>query len=274
MPERDYRPEELLAGADRPRPLAPALRQRLEGTLLAAATAVLVPEGEEGGGLPMAGPVPGPMALPVLDGSAGRQIGARPLPPALRHRLERSLGRRGPARWRGRWVVAAGLAAAVAVVVGTIGPGGKPGGTNTTGAQVAVGANSQPKAVPEQNARVLRAAPGSSAGGPVAARSAVGAPHQGLVPVPAPGTRLVRVVPASGPLSGGNLVVMQGGNLGSVDRVVFGEAVATGLEHLADGSLEVRAPRHGPGTVVVKMLPAQGSGPVLTTSYAYLAHGR
>jgi hypothetical protein len=119
VPEKfdDYRePEQLLVGSDRPRPLSPALRARLERSLLAlsgtaegsvAGPAAALPPGPSGGLVPSEGPPP------------------RPLSPEVRERLESTLRRRRPAGPAGPWeryLPVAGVAAAIVVLAAIVVP--------------------------------------------------------------------------------------------------------------------------------------------------------
>ncbi|MGH9106268.1 MAG: hypothetical protein ACRDZX_10605, partial [Acidimicrobiales bacterium] len=103
MPEDREGFEQLLVGADRPRPLPPALRARLEEVLAGGAGT---------------GGAPGP------SGGAGLGGGARPLSGEVRERLESTLR---PARAGGKWklvaATVAAAAAAVAVLAGVVAPG-------------------------------------------------------------------------------------------------------------------------------------------------------
>ncbi len=225
---------------------------------------------------------------------AARRTGeARPVPPELRERLEANLGRRrrGIAR-PARWLLAVGAAAAVATVVGLLGPGNGRTGGGALGGQVAAGTSSVSagalhragvRAPTPQKAAVHRSAvaprartagtaahpstgvPGASRGRGAATggrpKSTGGqAPAAAAAPAPFGAAssigpaRAARVVPPEGPAAGANTVVVEGSDLGQVRQVLFGGAPAPSIRHVSASRLAVVVPPHAPGTVTVRLV--------------------
>jgi hypothetical protein len=234
VPEQDRRfeqPEQLLVGADRPRPLPADLRARLEEVLTGAA---------------------------VGDGGLSRS-----LPAEARDRLENSLTPAPAHRPRKRaflWpTLGAAAAAAVALAVGvpalTHGPR-----TSTTGVSsfnAAAPPAQHTRLSPERSA--LGAVPGPAragagakafvpAAGASAAQASTGTPAgRPLSSLPVVGL----VSPQSGPVGGGNWVVVRGTGFGRVTVVYFGDVAATKIVVVSPESLKALVPAHTAGTVDV-----------------------
>ena len=269
MPEDRDRggPEELLAGSDRPRPLSPVLRARLERSL--------------------------------VDISAN--TAPRPLSPEVRDRLESSLRRPGHARRTGRWkriVPGAGVAAAIAVLAAIVVPQlvnspNRSGGTvaaRAAGPTVArLGLSVPPAAVSNgpsgrkgggvptgvaRHAGPNRFAPGATSGAPLVPRRALPSrtvPSRTVpsrtVPspvVPGPMAAVVEtpavsgVSPRHGPTGGGNWVVVTGQGFAGVSAVDFGATAAVSFAVESPVRLKVRAPAHAAGSVDVCVSAAAG----------------
>ncbi|HMK97203.1 MAG TPA: IPT/TIG domain-containing protein, partial [Acidimicrobiales bacterium] len=83
--------------------------------------------------------------------------------------------------------------------------------------------------------------------------------------------RVLRLLPSSGPTSGGNWVSLSGPGLSSIEYVAFGANRAQELEHISLSEVKVLAPAHAPGTVYVRAHSAKGtSAPSAATRYTYL----
>lgn len=236
MPERaEQGPERLLSGSDRPRPLPPALRARLEEALLTRAGSVTV-------------------RAPVHDqasGGEGTKLG-RGLPPGARERLSRRLASRQ--QWR-KWSALGALGAAAAAIVAVVSVA-VPG---TSGRPVA--APSHPKAAASApvvahplpaNGAASGASGGEAKGVAAAGRPAIFAPAPHGASTPS--SSVIRsVVPADGPAKGGNWVVVKGNGLGNAGAVYFGRTPAPRIQHVSAGELRALAPAHAPGTVTVSV---------------------
>ena len=265
-------PVDLLVGADHPRPLPLALRDRLEEALAEVAAAG-----------------PGPVAADGPEGPAG----ARAISPEVRDRLEVTLlpGARRPGRWKAV-SIAIVTAAAVVAVVGAVTPGLFRPGPNRQALGVNVPARALGKArhaapagrVPA--AAVPTGAPAASrtvastafsaagrgkgsassklstapaagahppAGGPVHPAPVAGPENLAVVP-PAIG----KLSPSAGPTRGGNWVVVTGSGFEGVREVMFGDVAATRFVVVSPSRLRVLVPAHSSGTVGVVVLAGGG----------------
>jgi hypothetical protein len=250
-------PEELLAGSDRPRPLTPVLRARLERTLLA------------------------------VSGDTA----PRPLSPAVRDRLESSLRGPGGTRRTDRWkriVPGAGVAAAIAVLAAILVPQlvngpNRPGGTvaaRAAGPTVArLGLSAPPVAVSNgpsgrksrgvpagvaRHAGPNRFAPGATSGASLVPRRALPSRTGPGPVVPGPMAAVVEtpavsgVSPRQGPTGGGNWVVVTGQGFVGISAVDFGTTAAVSFAVESPVRLKVRAPAHAAGTVDIVVTAAAG----------------
>jgi len=263
MPE-DHNP---LDGLDQPRPLSGAQRDRLEQALLADDLAARLAEA----------------AAP------------RPLPTALRASLLAQLACRP--RWRDPSALG-GAAAAVAVVAVAVllaGPGEGPAGTSTalppspavtdsgvgtsggvTDPGPVFGSGVRATPTPGDFARPSSTASRAAADGSGTVQPrAAGAPVAGSptpAPVAAAGPLVRSLTPATGPLTGGNVVVVLGERLAPDPEVWFGTVRASSVEVRSDGELRVVAPAHLPGEVEVVVRTSLGSSaPGPATRYRYAA---
>ncbi|MGO9657070.1 MAG: IPT/TIG domain-containing protein [Acidimicrobiales bacterium] len=172
MPEQfdDYRrPEELLPGSDRPRRLSPALRTRLERSLIGLA-------GDTGPAAAAPAPHLAPVPAPVPAVAAAASVpapAAKALSPEVRDRLENSLRpsrNRAARNWR-VVVAGAGVAAAIAVLAAILVPQlvnspSRPGGTVAAKAVVPSVARFGLGVAPSSRAPSARPPGGKSQGGP------------------------------------------------------------------------------------------------------------
>ena len=243
-------PEELLAASGGPRPLPAALRARLEAQ---------------------------------LDEEAQDQA-ARAISPEVRDRLELSLRRplrqRRARKWEGVLAVA-GIAAAVAIVVGVVGPGlsHKDHILSVSNSYAVAGpargahrakAVARPAALPSGNARNKRVAAPVPGRGHVRFGGAnpLVSPAAPLAPVARP--VIGSVSPRSGPPTGGNWVVVTGTDLATVSAVSFGGVSAPRLSIVSTDRLKALAPAHPVGVVtVVVVSPAGQSAPSPASSYRF-----
>ncbi|HEX5266513.1 MAG TPA: IPT/TIG domain-containing protein [Acidimicrobiales bacterium] len=268
--------EELLRGADRPRPLPPDLRQRLADRLMAA------------------------------EGAGTADItGARPLPTDLRARLADALPSpagpaedidgddgdapsRGPRRAR-RWVnPASAVAAALLVVAAVVGLSVRGGGSNNQPTAASNGASKSARAAtpqlsasPNQPAASAGNGGGAASGGSSSSSGAGptglpstgagvtggegGAAAGGTQPAAAPAAlppSVSGVAPASGPAAGGTWVIVTGQNLGPATGVRFGTAPARQLVVVSATELRALSPAHSAGTVDVTVVTAGGASAV------------
>jgi hypothetical protein len=269
------RPWELLAHADTPRPLPPALREALETLLLYGDS--------EADGLTYA-PVAG---LSHIDAP-------RVLPDLVRDRLQAALP--GPARRRAAgaaWVAA--VAAAVAVLLvsvplalrsahhddadvadralpspsssqATAGTGSGLTGSQPTGvspAQGTTGLAFRPSGTPTPASTGLGDRGAAAAAGPVPTPAATGRP-------PAP--QVTGLSPASGSMSGGTWVTVTGAALSNATAVTFGPgAPAQRIEVVSGTELRALSPGHLPGPVDVQVTTPGGTSAASNGSrYVYL----
>jgi IPT/TIG domain len=245
-------PDELLSGADQPRPLPPALRRRLEERLLAGADAPKPLDPDLSARL--AEDLSDPVAPLLADVDRARE-----LPPALRQRLERRLV--GPPR--GRQILAI---AAVVVVLGGVGlaitrltrPSSSPPATA-----------SGPTTTSSPDLRATAGAGGPGATGSVggSAGHPVAGQNQPAV-AEAPSSATSAVLPPTGPAAGGNSVVIDGTGFTGASVVKFGDTPATRFVVVSDSRLQAVVPAHSPGEVTVTVIT--GAGPHLAGRYVYL----
>ncbi len=271
-PTNDY-PEELLAGADRPRPLPAVLRSRLKVALEAAA---------------------------LQEAAAG--TASRPLSAEVRDKLETSLrvdetegngpgpspeGNRPESKWRTwapRLTVVAAVLIALGIFVPSLAHGPGPGATHTaagtigtagtTGTAGTHGSRPGPsalRAVPPKAvflpanggfaggsskspaASSVATAPGATAPAPTAPPAVLGpdksAPGQPSAASAAVVPVVGRVTPDSGPVAGGNWVTLRGENMGGAGAVYFGQVPAARVSVVSRTELRALAPPHPAGTV-------------------------
>lgn len=229
--ENSYQhPEELLAGADRPRQLPPAVRARLEEAL------------------------------------SGEQR-ARPLSAEVRGRLESSLR---PQRARRKWtVLVPSLAAAAAIVVAAavVVPGLLHKSTAGTSSSSLSALRAQRRSTAPAAARTYAPSFSSPAGAVGSAGSKVARPAappgrsgptaSAVAPRPLAANAVVvppavaGVSPRSGPAAGGTWVVVTGQGLGGVTGVHFGNVLAARVTVVSAGEVRALSPAHAPGTVDV-----------------------
>jgi hypothetical protein len=247
-------PEQLLVGADRPRPLPPYLRARLQELLSAAAV--------------------------------GDDEVSRPLSGQARDKLQNSLKPAQVGRPR-KWVrLAPALGAAAAIVLALAvgipalvhGPRTGPTGSFTENAAAPPAAGTH--LPPERSALGAVPAPTKGAAGPKALRPAEGASIAAQAPPvastarpgPASTVPLVGAVsPRTGPAGGGNWVVVRGAGFGSVTAVYFGNVAATMLPVVSAEQLRALAPAHAVGTVdVVASGPHGGSKVSVADHYSFV----
>jgi len=241
--EPDGYPELLLAGSDRPRPLPPGMRARLEEALA--------------------------------------ELSPRPLSVDVRDRLKSTLSapEQGPAPRRGRWkwrplAVTAGAAAAIALVAGLLVPGlvherGAPTAAKPLAPRAELGlpAGHVPKGAKSVASTAQAVRPGVAK--PPTAGASVGFAAGSALNEP---VMVLGLVPSSGPTSGGNWVSLSGPGLYRIDYVVFGTSRAKKVERVSLSEVKVLAPAHAPGTVYVRAHSAKGtSAASAATRYTYLA---
>ena len=274
MPEQfdDFRrPEQLLPGSDRARPLSPGLRARLERSLLGLSESREPTE-----------PPPPPFMLPVP--ATEPPPAPRPLSPEVRDRLENSLRRPRRARPAQNWkriIPGAGVAAAVALLAAIVVPqlvtsSGRPGGTlaaKAAGPSVArlglsppstavsyglasgkgrgapgrVPGHSGPARFAPSRSGTTPLVPGPAVPGPVV----TGRPATAPVPMAAVAEAplVSSVSPREGPPGGRNWVVVIGQGFVGVSAVEFGASSAVDFTVESPVELKVRAPAHATGTV-------------------------
>ena len=237
MPDHDRHsepPEQLLVGADRPRPLPPDLRARLQELLSAAAV------GDDEVSRPLSGQARDKLQNSLKPAQAGRP---------------RKWVRRAPALG-----AAAAIVLALAVGIPALVHGARTGPTGSFTENAAAPPAAGTHLLPERSALGAAPAPTKGAGGAKAVRPAAGASIAAQAP---PGASAARPGPAStvplvgavsphtGPASGGNWVVVRGAGLGSVTAVYFGNVAATMLTVVSPAELRALAPAHAVGTVDV-----------------------
>jgi len=233
-------PETLLAGSDRPRPLPPRLRTRLEEVL----------------------------------GTAGDGAPARELSAEVRGKLENSLrpAGGGAEKKRKRWAVVAptvGAAAAIVIAAAVAVPA-LVHGPNVGAAHTAAGTLAQRSRLSTVESQPSGAASRATKSG--AAYLGLGRPaHSGPAKALAPGPSaqfatarptISNLSPSSGPASGGDWVVVNGANLGRATSVYFGRVAAARFSALSSTELRVLAPAHEPGTVDVLVAGPAGRSQV------------
>ena len=261
--------ENLFSGLDRPRSLPPELRQRLEEQLLAATGAAtevpLGPELDERLRTQLVDPVAG--ALEGIDHP-------RPLDPALRRRLEsRLLRRRRLARaYLGAAAVVVLVAAGVVLIVRPASPHRHPApeaaahpvtpsavGAGVPAAPVPVGGGGVATGGKTLTTQGLSRAPGVTAGAP---GTVFGTTADSLAEA---------ARPVQGPLDGGTVLLLRGGNLRSTVAVLFGSARAS-YEVLSDSAVRAIAPAAAQaGTVDVVVELASGATYRFPAAFRYVA---
>jgi hypothetical protein len=265
----------MRSGIDRPRPLPPALRARLEDQLLQATeVAPAMPLGEE-----LEQRLEATLADPV--GTALLGVDApRPLPPRVRAGLERRLLRpRRPAFLGAAAAIVLVVALAVAVAThggGTRRPEAGPaaetpastsaGSTGATGASAGVaagtGAVGSGKVTDSVTTPVPSPAAGAAAGGPMAASGSAGGD-----PV-----EVTSVSPDAGPLAGGTTVRLQGRGLAPTAGVWFGDRPATSYHVGSDDVVTAVTPAVDAAAVVDVVLRLRtGVTYRLNAAFRYLA---
>lgn len=279
-------------GSDRPRPLPPALRARLEETLLKRTLLANRAASEATGEVAEAGPArDGDEAsgAPAGPGQPGEL--STPLPPSARSKLEsRLLGRARRRRWQAFGVLGVAAAAVVAVVA-VISPGttrppvAAPYRALHTRSAAGLAPGLAPPKSRDDKAAQPRGAPlDVTAGGAHAARAergqaAAGQGNQGNKATPsavgsgplfgpskkplvlarnATAPDVSALSPTTGPSAGGNWVVVHGKELGDSPVVYFGTAKAARVRDVSTSELEAKAPAHAPGTVMVLVVTPAG----------------
>lgn len=222
MPDQDknYRyPEDLLVGADRPRPLAPTTRARLEEALTAQR--------------------------------------ARPLSPEVRGRLENSLRPQGTRRKWGVMVPGLAAAAIIVVVAALVVPGLVHKSTPGSSDALRAPAKSAPASGVFVSRGHKAARQGNATGAHNVHGPGPQAPRPGAV-VPA-SSSLAAIVPPSvngvsprsGPAAGNTWVVVTGRGLSGVTAVHFGDKVAVRVDVVSAAEVKALSPAHAAGTVEV-----------------------
>jgi len=242
-------PEQLLAGSDRPRPLPPRLRTRLEQVLVTAG-----------------------------DGAPARELSAE-----VRGKLENSLRPAGGGTEdkRKRWTVVAPIvgAAAAIVIAAAVAVPALVHGPTVGAAHTAAGTLAPRSRLPTVQSQPSGAAARATKSGAAyvgLGRPANSGPAKALAPAPSAqsATALPTVSglsPSSGPASGGDWVVVKGANLGGATSVDFGRVAAARFSALSSTELRVLAPAHAPGTVDVLVAgPAGRSQASATDRYSFV----
>jgi hypothetical protein len=241
-------PDDLLAGSDRPRPLPPALRQRLEEHLLSGADAARPLDSELSARL--ASDLSDPVAVALADAD-----GPRDLSPELRRRLQSRIGRR---HRRARQLLAA--AAAVVVVIAGAGVLVRRATESRSSAGRPVAASAPASTVPG----ALSAGPKSQGGvAAVSPTAGSGAGAANRLDQAAPSA----VNPPGGPSAGGTWVTITGNGFTGATAVRFGETAAAPFVVISDGQLRVLTPAHPAGVVDVTVVT--GAGTRVAGRYSY-----
>ena len=299
MPEspRPDSTEELLRGADRPRPLPAELRRRLAEQLTA----------------------PDAAGVSTVASSAD----ARPLPSSLRARLEDALPsesqgegtapdhdsplpaeRAAGSRWGARWVTPALAAAAVVLLVAVVGVaergGGGPAhqptaapkigatssaagtsGSSTAGAEggAASTATGSERAATAGGSVAAGTGGGGTLSGAAAGAGAAGQPATGggasgagggtsgspqspvAAPPSPPPPAVSSVSPTFGPMAGGTWITVTGRNLAGTTRVRFGTVPAGQMVVVSATVVRALSPAHTLGPVDVTVTTPGGTSP-------------
>ena len=270
------RPEDLLSGLDRARPLPPGLRGRLEDELVAASARPRALEPDLAAALTEA------LSRPTFEDEQAAELlsgldAARTLPEAMAARLTGRL-ESGVPRWRPRPIsrrwVGAGIAAAALLTVGvtglelhhssqirpTAGSASRASGTTIAGQVPAAGAGGGTGASQSSGGLSANAIPvlgaGATTGGTVAGPTPASAP-----PYAASGAqpRVASVSPVEGPATGGNTVVIRGAGFTGTTAVRFGSVRSAHVVAISDFEIRAVVPPHSPGTVFVVVVTAAGS---------------
>jgi len=244
--------DDVLGDLDRPRPLGPELRARLEEQLTSD-------------------------GLPLLLASADEP---RPLPAELRARL---LAELAPARAVPAWRRPGAAAAAAAVVVAVAGatllqpddaprtqvtaqptaavPTGPPTSFDTPAGGV-LGSRAQEPGSGSIPRRAAKPTPTSSvAFQRMAGDGAASAPQPAAAPAAAADRATPSVTaldPASGPFSGGTVVTITGSGFTADAVVLFGGTQAVAVELVSATTLRATTPAHLPGEVDVTVTTSSG----------------
>jgi IPT/TIG domain len=270
-------PEQLLAGSDRPRPLPPLLRARLEEALegLAGAEAVTAAR-------PLSGDVRDKLAVSLRseepDEPEETDGSEEPQEPEKKWRT-----------WAPRLSVAAAVIIALAIFVPTLsrGPNSVPGASHTAAGVQVSRAGLSIRGLPPTNVA------GAAQGQPAATTSTAPStnaptptiPRAGLTPAAGTGTPtrlgpdkssvgtpsaafatsapvVNSLSPATGPHGGGNWVTVRGEDLSGASVVYFGRVPALRVSVVSGSELRALAPAHAAGTVdvVVKGPAGQSKG--------------
>ncbi len=255
--------DEILSGADAPRPLAPELRRRLEQSLT---------EDEDEEGLALDEELSSRLADALVDPLVAELSGIdvpRPVTDSTRERLQAALlqGRR-----RRRLELTGAVAAGLVLVAGAV------AGLLATGALNAAPHGSRPEAIPALPTTTgLRA---SSAGAAVSGSSSPRAQSAGTPAAAQAGPAgLVPVVdgidPVSGPETGGTWVVVTGSNLDGARAVTFGGRGAVTFVVVSASEIRAESPPHAPGQVDVQVVGrATTSAASEADHFEYLEPGR
>ena len=269
MPEGDNTyeyPEQLLAGSDRPRPLPPLLRARLEEALegLAGSDAVTAAR-------PLSGDVRDKLAVRLRpEEPEGPEEPGGPEKPQEPEKKWRT--------WAPRLSVAAAVIIALAIFVPTVahGPDSSPGASHTAAGARAYRAGLSIRGLPTNAVTVpvkgrpaasTSTAPSANAPTPTIPRAILapaagtgtparlGPDKSGLGAPPAAFAASAPVVssvsPATGRQGGGNWVTVRGEDLSGTSVVYFGRVPAARVIVVSGSKLRALAPPHPAGTVDV-----------------------
>jgi hypothetical protein len=254
--------DDVLGDLDRPRPLTPGLRGRLEQRLTADDVAVTMAALDE------------PLALS----------------PELRARLEGTLvrtRRSHVAGWGAAAAAVVGLVAAAALLTSrgpapttTARPAGVPPSAGETvgdglvqpgsGTGAVGGVGTTPGAAPAPVVGGPAQSP-TPASDPAADRPQPAALAPSALPKPTPPS-VSRLDPSSGPFTGGTAVTVTGSGFTADVVVSFGETRAPSVVVVSTTELRVTSPAHLPGQVVVSVANGAGaSAPTDGARFRYVA---
>lgn len=296
-PEEHFDLEELARAGDRPRPLRPEFRARLEAELRAqiasdkdAASRPL----NRGTAERLTDALSGPSAAEasieqdddLMTGLLAGVDGSRPLPEPLSDRLAARLARTEAPRWRRVFRrpsvmrVAGGIAAAALIGAGVsaalLGGGSGSGpGTVASRSNGAVGPSAQAPASPGARGGVSATGGQGSASGfgaqsmvpataPSAPQGAGASSASGAVAsAEAPGNApsILSVSPASGLAGGGTWVTISGVHFTGTTSVLFGDIRAPQFTVLSDQEVKALSPAHLPGAVDIEVVTPRGTTP-------------
>jgi hypothetical protein len=257
----DY-PEQLLAGSDRPRPIPPHLRARLEEALESAGAAT--------DARPLSVEVRDKLEVSLRSGEPeqleGAEQSAAPGQPDVPEKKWRS--------WAPRLSVAAAVIIALAIFVPTLAHGPSPslphGAASTEPSRsglnairalppsaVAVPANGKAAASTSSAPAVRAPAPTVSRLGPE--KSELGAPTAAFA---ASAPSVDSLSPTTGAPTGGDWVTVRGTNLSRVSAVYFGRVPARRVSVESGTELKALTPAHPVGTVDVVVKGPAGQSKV------------